>query len=689
MTYATLAVAIEATEEWLLANRPRALGIASDNAPEWAVLDLAALSLGVPVVPLPGFFSREQQRHAIRDAGVDLLVTAAPAGFAELGAAAPVTIAGAAMSALRLATPTVRLPRGTAKVTYTSGTTGAPKGVCLDARAMERVARSLVTACELSPDDRHLAGLPLATLLENVGGVYAPLLAGGCATLAPLQDLGVRGASGFAAETFLAALSAADATTTILVPQMLAALVAAIERGARAPGALRFVAVGGGKVPPRLLERAEALGLPVYEGYGLTECASVVALNTPGARRRGAVGRPLPHAAVTIAADGEVLVSGATLLGYAGDATPAPAVWPTGDIGRIDEAGHLHLAGRKRNVLVTAFGRNVAPEWVESELGSQGVIAQAAVFGDSRPWLAAVIVPARAGDRAGVDAALAAGNAALPDYARVRAWIEATEPFTPANGLATANGRVRRDAVGERYRIPLDLLYDGEESPMTFHDELLAATAREREALLAIPFIRDGAAGRLRLRDYTSFLTQAYHHVKHTLPLLMGCGARLPERLEWLRQAMVGYAAEEIGHQEWILNDLRACGADAEQVRRGSPDLAAEVLVAYAYDTIARGNPVGFLGMVLVLEGTSVQVASAAADSLGRSLGLPASAFTYLTSHGSLDQEHTRYFEKLVNRLDDHGDRAAVIRCARVFYKLYGDVFRRLDDVRRPLMEAA
>jgi len=217
---------------------------------------------------------------------------------------------------------------------------------------------------------------------------------------------------------------------------------------------------------------------------------------------------------------------------------------------------------------------------------------------------------------------------------------------------------------------------------MSYHDELLQATERERAELLAIPFIRDGAAGRLTRADYVAFLTQAYHHVKHTLPLLMACGARLPARLEWLRTAMAEYIREETGHQEWILDDIRACGADAEAVRNGRPGLAAEVLVAYAYDVIARVNPVGFLGMVLVLEGTSTAVASRAAQTLMASLKLPPAAFTYLTSHGELDIGHTRFFATLVDRLDDAADREAVVHCARVFYKLYGDVFRELDAAR-------
>lgn len=217
---------------------------------------------------------------------------------------------------------------------------------------------------------------------------------------------------------------------------------------------------------------------------------------------------------------------------------------------------------------------------------------------------------------------------------------------------------------------------------MNFHDQLLTATEHERNDLLSIPFIRDGAAGKLQLADYIAFLTEAYHHVKHTVPLLMACGARIPERLEWLREAMGEYISEETGHQEWILNDIRACGADAEAVRHGRPGIPAELLVSYAYDTIARGNPVGFLGMVLVLEGTSTAVALNAADALKQSLKLPQKAFSYLTSHGALDQEHTRFYATLVNRLTDADDRAALLHGAKVFYRLYGDVFRGLDALR-------
>jgi len=216
---------------------------------------------------------------------------------------------------------------------------------------------------------------------------------------------------------------------------------------------------------------------------------------------------------------------------------------------------------------------------------------------------------------------------------------------------------------------------------MDFFDELTAATETDRNRLLTIPFIVDGVAGRLGLPSYTAFLTQAYHHVRHTTPLLMACGARVPGEKEWLRDAMAHYIEEELGHQEWILADLAACGVDPEQVRHSEPAPPAEIMVAYAYDLIARRNPVGFLGMVLVLEGTSIRLALDAADRIQAGLDLPDTAFSYLRSHGALDQDHMRFYQGLVNRLESEHDRRFVIHTARIFYRLYGDIFRTLPQV--------
>lgn len=212
---------------------------------------------------------------------------------------------------------------------------------------------------------------------------------------------------------------------------------------------------------------------------------------------------------------------------------------------------------------------------------------------------------------------------------------------------------------------------------MSFHEQLATATAVDRQQLLAAPIIADCLAGRASLEGYLAFLGQAYHHVRHTTPLLMSLGGRLPDRLAWLRAPVAEYIAEEIGHEEWILNDIAAAGGDAEAVRASRPQLPAELMVAYAYDLIQRGNPAGFFGMVFVLEGSSVALALAAADRIQAALGLPDRAFSYLRSHGTLDQEHTRHLASLLERMDAE-DQAEVLRCARVFYRLYGDLFRAL-----------
>jgi pyrroloquinoline quinone (PQQ) biosynthesis protein C len=209
-----------------------------------------------------------------------------------------------------------------------------------------------------------------------------------------------------------------------------------------------------------------------------------------------------------------------------------------------------------------------------------------------------------------------------------------------------------------------------------FYDELLSETATDRQILVTTPIIQAALGGKVTLGQYVAFLTQAYHHVRHTVPLLMLCAARLPDRLDWLRKASVGYIEDEIGHDEWILDDIAACGGDRDAVRRSEPAMATDVMVGYAYDTVQRRNPLGFFGMAHVLEGTSAALATHAADALKETLGLPDRAFTYLTSHGALDIGHTENFATLMNRLDDATDRADVIRAAKTFFRLYGDIFR-------------
>ena len=214
---------------------------------------------------------------------------------------------------------------------------------------------------------------------------------------------------------------------------------------------------------------------------------------------------------------------------------------------------------------------------------------------------------------------------------------------------------------------------------MNFYQILQKETAAEQQYLLSAPIITRCFNGSITLDDYVSFLVQAFHHVKHTVPLLMGCGARLPDNKEWLREAIGEYIEEETGHQEWVLNDIAACGYDKEAARRIAPQASTELMVAYAWDMVSRINPLGFFGMVHVLEGTSINLADKAADIIRSKLNLPRNAFRYLYSHGALDQDHVKFFASLMDRITDPQEQALIIHAAKMFYQLYGNIFRALN----------
>ncbi len=699
---AALAAAVAEAADGLRADGTRVLATALDNGTPFVVLDEAAAQAGVVHVPLPLFFTPDQLRHALQAAGVDSLVVA-PAFAARWPVLpwSPVTVAGETLMRAALPARAVTLPPGTTKITFTSGTTGAPKGVCLSASALDAVADGLVQALAPLQIARHLNALPFAVLLENIAGVMAPRRHGATLLVRPLAELGLEGSSRFDAARFAAAVDALQPHSLILLPQMLRAWCGHLaQAGRRAPASLKIVAVGGAAVGEDLVRAAMALGIPACEGYGLSEGASVQTLNLPGAQRPGSAGRPLPHARVRVNDGGEIEIAGSLFSGYLGDdpgrgaheplpagaAEPLPTWWPTGDLGVIDEDGLVHVHGRRRNVLITAFGRNVSPEWVETALRGQPAVAQAVVLGDGQPVLAAVLWPLSSDvSDAALRQAVDTANAGLPDYARIGRWVRGVAPFDAASGFATPNGRPQRAAVLAAHAAALGLPSPvAPPAAMRFHDRLLADTAAARQGLLATPIIQGALAGRVSVASYIAFLTEAYHHVRHTVPLLKAARDALRPHQAWLRDALDEYVDEEAGHDEWILNDIAACGGDAEAVRHGPPGHATEVMVAYAYDTIARVNPVAFFGMVHVLEGTSVSLALMAADAIQKPLGLPDSAFSYLRSHGTLDQQHTATFALLMDQIDDARDRADIVHAARAFYRLYGEVFRGL-----PLPQAA
>jgi long-chain acyl-CoA synthetase len=454
LSYAQLLSVVEQRSRQLQQLGARRIALFLDNGIDWALWDLATLHAGLVGVPVPGFFSSSQQVHVLDSAAIDCLIGPPSTLFSALGFSTS-SVAGVLQRPRAVAS---ELPAGTCKITYTSGTTGQPKGVCLDIASQLAVAQSLVHASASCQVERHLCVLPLATLLENIAGVYAPLLAGAQIELMPMAQIGLLGASQFDLPRFLGALAQAQPNSLILLPQLLLALVSAAERGLPVPDSLRFIAVGGGRVASQLLHRADALGLPVFEGYGLSECASVVCLNTPQQRHIGSVGQPLPHLQVRLGADQEVQIKGPRLLGYLGEPLTTEEWLGTGDLGHF-EGPFLVLHGRKKHQFITAFGRNVNPEWVEAELVQQLPIAQAWLHGEALPGNIAVLVPrfATTSDSQLADAVTAA-NLSLPDYARVHHWLRAEQPFSSANQLATSNGRLRRDALLNHYQHTIEQL---------------------------------------------------------------------------------------------------------------------------------------------------------------------------------------------------------------------------------------
>jgi pyrroloquinoline quinone (PQQ) biosynthesis protein C len=618
-----------------------------------AIADIALLEAGIAGVPVPSFFNARQRDHVLLSSGACVLLS-------DLNPDCP-----DGNGAFRVTSLDNRLRpvlAGTAKISFTSGSTGTPKGICLSATHLLQVAQSVVDYVGDAHAGRHLALLPPGILLENVAGFYAVMLAGGTYVALPQAEIGFADPFRPDIAKLLRVIGEQRISSLILVPEYLGGLVTAMEMSGWRFPALSLVAVGGARLSPDLIARAEGVGLPVRQGYGLTECASVVTLEDADEAVRGSVGRSLGRNTLSVADDGEILIHGPVCLGSIGaPATAGP--YRSGDIGRVDSDGRIWIEGRKSNLIITSHGRNISPEWVEGALLAKPAIAQAMVYGDGEAALGALIVPAS--DNADIDAAIKSANAELPAYARI-ADFRIVPPFTPANGMLTGNGRIKRDIITKAHLTG--------DTNMAFFDRLVAETADAQALLGSVPQLQAGLAGRIDRDTYIAYLTQAYHHVRHTVPLLSAARAKLADKPAYAG-ALAEYIEEETGHEKWILSDIAAAGGDAAKAEASEPATATAAMVNHAYDVIENGNAVGFFGMVYVLEGTSIAMATNGAAAVQKALGLPKNAFSYLTSHGALDQEHMKFFAGLMNSIGDEADQQAIISMARDMFRLFADMF--------------
>ncbi|EMF52901.1 MULTISPECIES: AMP-binding protein [Streptomyces] len=375
------------------------VAVALANRLELVVIMFAAWRLGAAVTPVNPGLTDTEARHQIEDSGAKVVITDSR-GTGTLDVTA---FAGAAVQAQDAVSPApgAVLPAldSLALIIYTSGTTGRPKGVMLDHANIAAMCRMIVDGIGLDETDHSLLVLPLFHVNGIVVSVLSPLLAGGRATIA----------GRFRASSFFASVEAARPTYFSAVPTIYAMLVSLPDEVLPDTSSLRRAICGAAPMPAELIARFEnRFGVPVVEGYGLSEGTCASTLNPPaGPRKPGTVGLPLPGQTVAVmdaeghlldaGSVGEVVVRGPNVMrGYLGlpDETSRTVVdgWlHTGDVGRFDTDGHLVLVDRIKDMIIRG-GENIYPKEIESVLHTHPAVLEAAVVGAPEPVLGEVPV---------------------------------------------------------------------------------------------------------------------------------------------------------------------------------------------------------------------------------------------------------------------------------------------------------
>ncbi|MBY6366679.1 AMP-dependent synthetase/ligase [Rhodococcoides corynebacterioides] len=415
-----------------------------------------------------------------------------------------------------------------ATLVYTSGTTGRPKGCVLSHANLLAESRGIAASAlgEMLTEGRTtLMFLPMAHVLARAVSIAAfdrgatlghtadiPRLVESFGAFRPHFILSVprvfekvyntarQKAHGdgkgrifdTAADTAVAYSRALDASGPSLVLRAKHALFDRLVYGklrAALGGQCELAISGGAPLGERLAHFYRGLGITIYEGYGLTETTAAAAVNTPGQQRIGTVGKPLPGNAVRIADDGEILLSGGVVFGgyWKNDDATAEALtdgwFHTGDLGTVDDDGYIAITGRKKEIIVTAGGKNVAPAGLEDSLRASPLIGQAMVVGDQRPFIGALITvdpeafpgwkqrngkdeSATVADLtsdpdlvAEIDAAVAEANKTVSHAEAIKKYRVLAVDFTEEGGELTPTMKLKRNVVAESYASDIEALY--------------------------------------------------------------------------------------------------------------------------------------------------------------------------------------------------------------------------------------
>ena len=348
INYKDLVSNVHELADWLQQSRKKCIAVFDENSIEWVVVDLACNIAGVTHIALPEFFSNQQLMHVLNTTHPDIIISGHVTRLLELGPKFISCRKVLGLNILSLVPADNHNSRylNYSKVTFTSGTTNHPKGVCLNRNLIDQITLSLIERLRELSITRHLCVFPLTTLLENIAGIYVPLMMAGTVYVMPSRYFGLNGDSVIDADKFITKLSEIKPDSLLLSPDLLSILVTYTRQTKSLPFESEFLAIGGSKISQSDINSAKAQGWSVYAGYVMPENGMFVSMNAPGMDRIGSLGKPLPHIKVEIIND-EICLSGIQNCANPDEVETNDGYLHTGDQGFLDEEGYLYVSGRK------------------------------------------------------------------------------------------------------------------------------------------------------------------------------------------------------------------------------------------------------------------------------------------------------------------------------------------------------